>query len=113
EAGVPIALLDQLRKTPVPGVVEIMPIVVDRVALPKLKAGVATLIGGETQAVDRADRRWKVRRRGETGEVEALGVLLRGQTPVMVGSELSKELSGGRAEFTIRAAGKEHTVVKL
>lgn len=113
EAGVPTSLLEQLRKTPVPGVLEIMPILVDRVALPKLKAGVATLIGGEMQAVDRADSRWKVRRRGDTGEVEALVVIVRGQTPVMVGSELSKELSGGRAEFTIRAAGKEHLVVKL
>ncbi len=112
EAGVRRELLEKLRLVKVPGLRLIVPLVLGRAALPELGNRVATVFGVEQDVVKTGDSPWQVEIKTEIGVQDTL-TLFQFRTQAFVGKKLADDLSGGVVKLKVRAAGQEHTVLKV
>src|SRR5438067_7849664 len=108
DAGVDKNLAAEL--VAVPGVRAVMPLLVERVALPDLDNRPAQLVGVDLSLERQADNPWRIDYQ-LTAPVRAVTL---GQRAMLVGRQLAHDLSqaipGGATEFRVLAAGRTRSV---
>src|SRR5262245_7606535 len=58
--GLPLELVDELRKAEIPGLDAVLPLIVQRVVLPELENRAVMLLGVDPQTRERAEDRWQI-----------------------------------------------------
>jgi putative ABC transport system permease protein len=108
DLGVPRALVRELRGAEIPGLDDVRPLVIGRVALPDLGNRPALLLGIELPSSDTpADNPWGIEL---TPDKRPLLRLVPRGLPVYVGSQLAAEAPPDAWDFAVRAAGRTQTL---
>jgi putative ABC transport system permease protein len=110
DQGVPRDLVKELRAARIPGLRQLRPLVLDRVALPDLDNRPALLVGLDLDPGPAADANpW-----GLEVETDAWALLRSVWKPgAYVGGQLVDDAPPGLAEFQVRAAGRTRTLLRL
>jgi len=107
DSGVPIRLVEELRRANIPGLAEVRPLVLARVSLPDQGERPAMLVGVDIDSPRMSDDNLlKV-------EVTNPLALLPGRRPAFLGSELAGALPQGSDRLRVRAAGKINDLAVL
>ncbi len=112
ELGVPRGLVRELREAHLPGVREVNPLVLGRVALPGLGNRSALLLGGELNDTGASEFLKKSGLETRRNDVALGYALLRHLPPAYLGKLLDAELPQGALELPVRVGTQVKTVVR-